>query len=284
MSARLISTVVGAGIAAIFGLTILLGSWYTIDQGELGVVLRNGAVVGTADAGLHLKTPFITSVEKFSTRTQKLHFEKVATYSKDQQPTVLTLSVNYHIDPGKVGEIYSRLGAAYGERVIWPAVYTDTKNVFGQFDAVTIVQERAKLNLETTNAVADSLLPYGILVEAVQIENVDFSSEYEKSIEARMAAAVAVERAKSDLAKIEVDAQQKVKQAEADALATRARASAEAYATEVRGKAEATAINAKGAALRDNPALVNLTTAERWNGALPATMVPSAGVPFLNVR
>ena len=42
-------------LAAIFGffafiitLTVVFGSWYTIDQGERGVLLRNGALVGTA--------------------------------------------------------------------------------------------------------------------------------------------------------------------------------------------------------------------------------------------
>ena len=32
--------------------TLFFGSWYTIDQGERGVHLRNGAVVGSADPGL----------------------------------------------------------------------------------------------------------------------------------------------------------------------------------------------------------------------------------------
>ena len=41
---------------------------------------------------------------------------------------------------------------------------------------------------------------------------------------------------------------------------------------------------AKGAALRDNPALVALIQAEKWDGKLPATMVPGSSVPFLNVK
>lgn len=52
----------------------------------------------------------------------------------------------------------------------------------------------------------------------------------------------------------------------------------------LKGEAEATAINAKGKALRDNPALVALIQAERWNGQLPTTMVPGATVPFMDVN
>jgi len=48
-------------------------------------------------------------------------------------------------------------------------------------------------------------------------------------------------------------------------------------------RAEADAIRAKGAALRDNPTLIALTSAERWNGILPTTMVPGGAVPFVNV-
>ena len=60
-------------------------------------------------------------------------------------------------------------------------------------------------------------------------------------------------------------------------------ATAEAEATRIRGEAEASAIKAKAEALRDNAGLIALTQAERWNGALPTTMIPDATVPFMNM-
>ena len=51
----------------------------------------------------------------------------------------------------------------------------------------------------------------------------------------------------------------------------------------LKGNAEATAIAARAKALADNPAIIQLTQAEKWNGALPTTMVPGSAVPFLNV-
>jgi regulator of protease activity HflC (stomatin/prohibitin superfamily) len=71
-------------------------------------------------------------------------------------------------------------------------------------------------------------------------------------------------------------------QAEADAQVAQAKAQAEA--TRLAGNAEAEAINAKGQALRDNPALIELVAAERWDGVLPTTMVPGSAVPFVNIR
>jgi len=34
----------------------------------------------------------------------------------------------------------------------------------------------------------------------------------------------------------------------------------------------------------DNPGLVTLTTAERWDGKLPTTMIPGNSVPFINAK
>ena len=49
------------------------------------------------------------------------------------------------------------------------------------------------------------------------------------------------------------------------------------------GNAEATAISARGKALGDNPHLVTLVQAEKWNGVLPVTMVPGGTVPMITL-
>jgi len=58
-----------AAIAGVIVLLLVLGSWYTVDQTERGVLLRNGAVVGTAQPGLGFKMPVMDSVEKISVKT-----------------------------------------------------------------------------------------------------------------------------------------------------------------------------------------------------------------------
>jgi len=75
-----------------------------------------------------------------------------------------------------------------------------------------------------------------------------------------------------------------VTQAKAQADSVRARAEADAEAIKLRGNAEAAAIRARGDALRANADLVALTAAEKWNGQLPATMVPGAALPFVQVK
>jgi len=61
-------------------------------------------------------------------------------------------------------------------------------------------------------------------------------------------------------------------------------ANAEAYAIEVIGKATASAITQVGLALKQNPEYVPLTTAQKWDGKLPNTMVSGQNPPFINTK
>lgn len=274
----------GIALLAIFAITIFGGSFYTIDSGERGVLLRYGKVVGTAEPGLGFKLPLIDSVEKLSVQSHSQLYEKLATYSRDQQPTDIKLSVNWHIPGDQVDEVYTAFGGAEGliSRILDRRVTEQTKNVFGQYNAVNAIQSRAKLNLEIENAIKAAV--HGpIVIESVQIENIDFSESYEQSIEARMLAEVEVQKLQQNAEREKVQAQITVTQANAKADAVRAAAEAEAAAIRVKGNAEADAIKVKSAALDASPNLIALTTAEKWDGKLPTTMVPGATVPFLNV-
>lgn len=282
---RLVPSLVLAGVIGLAVLMVTNGSFYTVDEGERGVILRTGAVVGTAAPGLGFKLPFLDEVVKVSVQSRAQLYEQVSTYSRDQQAANLTLSVNYRLPPDQVERIYADYGGESGvvSRLIDRRVYEQTKTVFGRFNAVTAIQERARLNLEIEQAIRDSVLG-PVIIDSVQLENIDFSEAYEQSIENRMLAEVEVQKLRQNAEREKVQAEITVTQANARASAIRAEAEAQAEATRLAGQAEADAIRAKGAALRDNPELINLTSAERWNGELPTTMVPGAAVPFIGVK
>jgi regulator of protease activity HflC (stomatin/prohibitin superfamily) len=285
---------VGIGVGAVVGLlalTIVLGSWYTIDQGERGVVLRNGAFRAVAEPGLHFKLPFIDSVAYISIQSHKQAYEGIdgaglATYSKDQQPADIRLSVNFRADPASVGHLYERFGSLENAvaRLVDPQVYEEVKNVFGQYNAVTAVQERARLNRDIETAVRAGVGGEpGILIESVQIENIDFSEAYEQSIEARMLAEVEVQKLRQNAEREKVQAEIVVIQSKAEAERVTLNAKALGDQARLIGEGQADAIRARGTALKDNPLLIELTTAEKWDGTLPTTMVPGGAVPFVSV-
>jgi regulator of protease activity HflC (stomatin/prohibitin superfamily) len=82
-------------------------SFYTINQGDRGVVLRFSKIVDTTQPGLHFKWPIIETVEKISVRTHKVEIQ-TDTYSKDIQAANVKLSVNYSLNPASVATIYTQ--------------------------------------------------------------------------------------------------------------------------------------------------------------------------------
>jgi regulator of protease activity HflC (stomatin/prohibitin superfamily) len=256
----------------------MFGSWYTIDEGERGVVLRNGEYRATSSPGLHFKMPVVDDVVKLSVRAEKEVYSMDA-YSQDQQLATLIVSVNYAISPSgeDVAAIYSTYGDLPGmvTRLLTPRVNQEAKITFGRFTAASAIRERERMNVEVQNAIASNIAEAepAVLIESVQIEDVKFSAAYEDSIEQRMLAEVEVQRIQQNLQREQVQAEIVTTQAQAEADAIR-----------LRGQAEADAIAARGQALNDNPNLVELVQAERWNGILPTTMVPSGALPVIGVK
>jgi regulator of protease activity HflC (stomatin/prohibitin superfamily) len=277
----------GAALVALIVLMILTGSWYTIDQTQRGVLLRNGAFVEVVQPGLHFKWPLIDNVVKIDMQTHTYSWAKVNSYSADQQPADLKVSITIRTSPDKVPEVYSRFAGdlkAAVERLVTPLMNKDVKIVFGQYTAVRAITQRGPLNADVMRALTDSMAYDPIfIVEGVQIENIDFSPDYIKSVEARMQAEVEVQRLRQNLERERVQAEIVVTQAKAQADRVRLEAQANADAIKLRGNAEAEAIDARGKALAGNPALVNLVQAEKWDGKLPATMIPGGAIPMLNL-
>jgi regulator of protease activity HflC (stomatin/prohibitin superfamily) len=295
MNNKFIAAVVAA-VAVVAA--IALGSWYTIDQTERGVILRTGAVIGTAQPGLGFKVPLIDTVQKISVRTITYSWDKMNSYSYDQQPADLKISVTLRAAPEKVGELYAKFGRLETavNQVVSPAVNQQVKIVFGRYTAVKAIQERGALNSAIKDAITATLKDDPmIIVESVQLENIEFSANYLHSIEQRMLAEVEVQKLQQNAEREKVQAQITVTQATAKANAIRAEAQAQADATKLQGEARATnirltgeaeaaAIEARAKALGSNPNLVTLVQAERWNGVLPTTMVPGSAVPFVSVK
>lgn len=288
MNPKSIGGLILGGIVALVGLFIVFGSWYTIDQTQRGVLLRNGAFVEVVQPGLHFKWPWVESVYKIDMQTHTKVWDKMESYSADQQPAHLKVSVTLHVAADKVAEIYSRFGGdweAAVSRLISPHVPERTKVVFGRYTAARAISARGELNADASKAISDAITYDPIFViDSVQVEDISFSGEYIKSVEARMQAEVEVAKFKQQLEREKVQAEIAVTQANGRAASVLAEAKAKADATVLAGNAEAAAIQVKGEALTKNPSLVTLIQAERWNGILPTTMVPGSTVPFINVK
>lgn len=280
-----IASIVVGFVVGIAGLSVLGGTFYTIDQGERGVILRNGAVVGTADPGLGFKVPVIDRVVEVNVQSLARVYNDVLAYSADQQTASMRVSVSFRVPADKVEQVYSDFGGVSGmlERLVDRQVPEEVKAVFGKFNAATAIKERDRLSAEINQAIKNSIKG-PIIIESVQLENLDFSDAYEQSIEQRMLAEVEVQKVQQNAEREKVQAQIVVIQAQAEADSKLAQAKAEADAIKLKGEAEAQAIRARGNALAQNPNLTELVKAERWDGQLPTTMIPGGATPMLSVK
>jgi regulator of protease activity HflC (stomatin/prohibitin superfamily) len=269
---------------AFMAVSLVSGSFYTVEQGQVGIRLRFGALVGVEEPGIGFKIPFAEIIRPMSVRTEKIRLDQIESYSKDIQAAILQISVNFHVEPSKAGKVYSTLGLNYADRVIVPTTLRIAKEVFGQYNAQNIIAERMALGQHISSRLRDELSPHGIEFESFQMEDVSFSHEFEQSIEARMQAEVEVARLRQNLDREKVQADIARTQAAGRADSLRAQAQAEADAIALRGAAEAKVILARGDALKGNPQLIQLTQAEKWNGVLPSTMLPTNTLPMIDLN
>ncbi|MBQ1907344.1 MAG: prohibitin family protein [Firmicutes bacterium] len=292
-----------AFIALILLIAAGSGSFFTVDAGEKAVVLTFGEISRTADPGLHIKIPFVQTVKKFNVRVQKATFGRgegalaeqpvLSAYSFDQQIIEsYRLSITWSYDADKIDQVYKYFGTGVSDNifhtVISPVVQQSTKTILGQYTAVTIVQDRAKLDHSIAQIMEEQLKEYPVKILSIQLEDVNFSKNYERIIEQTAQKKQEVETARNELQKVQIESQKQVAQAEAENKAIKLQADAEAYRITVQAKAEADAIKLKGDALRNNKELVDLTIAEKWDGSVPQTVVASGEggssvVPLLNI-
>lgn len=286
----------GLVITGLVALYAASSGLYTVDQGERVVVTRFGEVASVSEPGLHFKIPMVDKATEFDVRTNTKVYKNVVSYSQDQQPATLRISVTWKANENAVEDIYQDYGSVSKmvTRILDTRVADATKRVFGGYTAVSAIQDRSTLVADVNAAITESVTG-PIEIVSVQIEDIQFSAAYEQSVEDRMLAQVEVERLRQNAEREKVQAEIRVTQAnaqrdaeiakaEGEAERIRLESTAEAEAIKVRGEAEADAIEKKGEALRDNPELVELVKAEQWDGALPQTMVPNTATPFVNVK
>ncbi|MEC8821972.1 MAG: hypothetical protein VYA08_13845, partial [Pseudomonadota bacterium] len=108
------------------------------------------------------------------------------------------------------------------------------------------------------------------------ITDFDFSAEFNRAIEEKV-------RAEQEALKAKNENLKRVTQAEAAAAEKTLAADAMAYEIEVQSKARADAIEREAKALKDNPQLIQLRIAEKWNGVLPR-FTGSEAIPLLSIE
>ena len=274
------------GVIGVVAVVLLWSSWVIVESGHVGVVRFLGAVQPVAlEEGFHMKKPFAESVAQLEVRLRKAESDATAA-SKDLQVVSTKVAVQYSLTGSVMPLTYQRIGPRAGiveTNVIAPAIMESVKSITAQYTAEELVTRRAEVKTQIQQAIEtniDTTLTQKGAVGAVELANVaitdfEFSPEFNRAIEDKV-------RAEQEALQAENEKLRRVTQAEAAAAERTLAADAEAYQIEVASIAKAEAIRREAEALRDNPDLIQLRLAEKWDGQLPQ-FTGSNAIPLLNV-
>ena len=245
-----------AGVVGILGF-LILKPFVIVQPGNRVVVTRLGKVQPTTlGEGLHGKVPLIDNLTYFDTRIQKDLVEGSG-FSKDVQEVNITVSVNYQLTPDKVGVVFQELKTLDNvkSRILTPAVNEEVKAALAKLDAETIIGKRKELKADIVTGVTERLEQRGLTVIAggVNIDNIDFTDQFEASIEEKQ---IAEQEAKK-----------------AVYIAQRAEQEAQADINRAKGKAEAAKLEAEALKAQGGTLVLQKEALGKWNGVLPQTLI-----------
>jgi len=252
-------------IGIILVLFLFFRPWVQVGAGERGVVLNFGAVQeNVLGEGLHFRVPIMQRVAKMDVKVQKAVTDAVSA-SSDLQDVTSSVVLNYHVIPDKANVVYQTIGVEFKERVIDPAIQEVMKAVSAKYTAEELITKRPAVSEAMRLSLAERLLVHNISADAVSIVAFSFSRVFSEAIEAKQTAEQLAFKAKRDLERIRIEAEQKVTAAKAEAESLRLqRANISTDLIELR-KIEA-----------------NLKAIEKWNGILPQ-VTGGGAVPFIGV-
>ena len=147
----------------------------------------------------------------------------------------------------------------YKTKVVAPQILKAVKDTIGKWEADLLVSNREKASDEILKSLKESLEPAHILVQGVVIEDINYSTQFERAIEEKQIATQDAIKAKNKTKQIEEEANQKILSA----------------------KAEAESMRIRSQALSQNQNLVAYEAVQKWDGKLPVNIYGSAPIPFI---
>jgi regulator of protease activity HflC (stomatin/prohibitin superfamily) len=255
--------IIGLAILLLF---VIFKPWYQVGAGERGIVQNFGAVQDVVlNEGIHFKIPVVQTVTSMDVKIQKILTDAVAS-SSDLQDVDLSVALNYHIIPDKANLVYQKIGLEFKERIIDPAIQEVMKAVSARYTAEELITKRPAVSSEMKEALKSRLLKSNIAVDAFSIINFSFSQTFTDAIEAKQTAEQNALKAKRDLDRIKVEAEQTV-----------AAATAEAKALGLQKQ------NITPDLIELRKIEANLKAIQKWNGILP-NVTGSGAIPFIGVN
>lgn len=246
-----INAIAGVALVASSLLALLIpSSFHQVEAGEVAVVKTLGKVNGIRMPGTYFDFYLFNDYIYFDTTIQKLEI-RTSSYSSDAQTMDIEMTVQYKIDPTKAEDILTEyISLDSLSQRIEKVADDNAKSILSKYTAMKIIETRASISPEVQEAVKLAIdEKYYATVTAVNLTNIDFTDEFEKSVEDKVIAEqqkeAAITKAEQELEVAKLTAQAKIVEAEGNAESQKiiARASAEAMALKIVELAKSTGFN-----------------------------------------
>jgi prohibitin 2 len=277
-SKRILRIAIPAIVGVIIVAILIVSGVKIVDAGNRGVLLNFGAVdvSRSLDEGIHFVVPVRDNVVQMEVRTQKITEDTVSA-SQDLQDVSTQVALNYHLDPDNAQVVYRQLGIDYANRVIVPAIQESVKQVTARFNAEELITQRESVKTEIEQQIRARLAAYNIIVDTISITEFQFSPEFVRAVEAKVAAQQRALQAQNELRRIEIEAQQAEARAVGEQQANIARAEGVRQANVLQAQGEAQAITTIDEQLRQSPSYLEWLKSQKWDGQLPLVVGGGAG-------
>jgi len=271
--------------AAALAVTLVMGSFYTVSEGHIGILTRFSKAIDQVGPGLHFKVPVIDGVKHIEVRERK-NGEELSAATKNQLPMTAVVTVNWTVNADAGLELYQKYGSLsqFEQRILDPKLRQAAKAALSEFNADELIRNRNAAIQRIQENLVVVMQPYPVTVHSPQIENIDLPRTYMDAVLQKEKAREAAVREEYNLQKQKLEAARLVQTAEAERDSLKATADGNAYRVEKEAEAEANAIRLKGQAeaeaiklvqeaISANPLLIQYEQAKRWNGTLPQTVL-----------
>ena len=253
---------------------VLFNCFSIVDEGYIGVKYQFGKIVSDdLSAGLNFRIPFVEEIKMVDVRDQIYSVNTNAYTSDTQTVNDLNLKLNYRYSNAALSSIIRDIGIDNVEsKLLVPNVAKIAKDAIGKVKAEDLVQTRSEVQNTIQNKLTEVLQPYGVIVTAFAIENLDFDPAFEASIQEKVIAA-------QDALKMENKTREKEEEAKQIVIAAQADADSQVALAE----AEAKSIALIDEQLSKSPNYIDYFTIQKWNGILPQVLGDGVN-PFVAIN
>ena len=209
------------------------------------------------EEGIQAKGPF-DSVYILSTEVQTNKIDSLSGQTKDSQFLIISIDVKYQIDPLEAVNVFQKFRTLNNVTtdLVKPAAQRAIEETTTQYNIIEILgDKRSEIYSAIEHSLTTRFANDGITLHSITFLDTDGGDQIEQAIRDEAVAKKAVETAKQQRTKAEIDAETRI----------------------IAAQAEAREKEILAAAISENPEILELEWIKKWTGTLPIYMGGDAG-------